>query len=85
MKGLFALKPEDEVKWLKLLSRNRKVPGSNLGPETGNPEVFVVLLSPARQMPGSYLESGHDQFLPNLLQFIIYLPFFHPTLYSLSY
>jgi hypothetical protein len=33
--------------WLKLLLRIRVVPGSNLCPETGYPEVFVVFLSPS--------------------------------------
>jgi hypothetical protein len=40
------------VEWLALLLCIRDVPGSNLGPETGYPEVFVVFLSPSRQMPG---------------------------------
>jgi hypothetical protein len=41
------------VEWLTLIGI-RKVPGSNLGPETGYPDwgFFVVFLSPSRQIPG---------------------------------
>jgi hypothetical protein len=34
-----------------LLLRFQEFPGSNLGPETGYPEVFVVFLSSSTQMP----------------------------------
>jgi hypothetical protein len=40
------------VEWLTYLLPIREVPGSNLGPETGYPEVFVVFLIPSRQIPG---------------------------------
>jgi hypothetical protein len=37
--------------------------------------VFMVFLSPSRQMLGQYLKLGHDRFLPHPFQFIVhYLP-----------
>jgi hypothetical protein len=41
------------VEWITLMLRIREVPGSNLGPETGYlHRLFVVFLSPSRQIPG---------------------------------
>jgi hypothetical protein len=40
-------------KWVTLLLRIREIPDSKLGPETGSlTEVFVVFLSPSRQIQG---------------------------------
>lgn len=33
---------------------------------------FVILLCPSRQIPGQYLEVGHDHFFPSPSQFIIH-------------
>jgi hypothetical protein len=45
--------PNVVVEWLTILLCIRKVPVSNLGPETGCIEVFfVVFLSPSRQVLG---------------------------------
>jgi hypothetical protein len=44
--------PNVVVEWLAFLLRIREIPGSNLGPETGCPDWFVVLLSTSSQMPG---------------------------------
>jgi hypothetical protein len=40
------------AEWLAFLLSIRDIPGSNLSPKTGSPEVFVVLLSPFRQILG---------------------------------
>jgi hypothetical protein len=41
------------IEWVTTLLLIREVPGSNLGPATGFPDrVFVLLLSPSRQIPG---------------------------------
>jgi hypothetical protein len=58
-------------KWLTLLLHKWEVPGSNLGPETNYNEIFMVFLSPSRQLPKYYVKLGHDHFLPHPLQFII--------------
>jgi len=34
--------------------------------------IFMVHLSPSRQMLGYYIKLGHDRFLPDPLQLIIY-------------
>jgi hypothetical protein len=46
------------VEWLTLLLRILRVLGSNLGTETGYPELrfFIVFLSPSRKIPGLYLK-----------------------------
>jgi hypothetical protein len=75
------LPPYVVVEWLTLL-QIREVPGSNFGLET---EVFVVFLSPSRQIPGWYPKLGHDRFLFHPLQFTIHLSSFHSTPYNLSY
>jgi hypothetical protein len=49
---------------LTLLLYIQEVPGSNLEPETGYPELFLVFPSHFRQMPGWHLKLGHDRFLP---------------------
>jgi hypothetical protein len=47
--------------WLAFLLCIRKVPGSNIGPETGYPDRFFVdFLRPSRQMPEKYLQQHHD-------------------------
>jgi hypothetical protein len=79
-----ALQPTNRTSWLTILLRFREVPGSNIGPETGHPEVCVILLSPYRQMPRKYLKLGHDRFLSHSFQFIIHLSF-HVTLFRLIY
>jgi hypothetical protein len=40
------------AEWLTLLLHIYEVQGSNLGPETRYPEVFMIFLSPYRQMSG---------------------------------
>jgi hypothetical protein len=47
------------VEWLTLKLRILEEPGSNLGPETGWMEIFVVRFSPSRQMLGYCLKLGH--------------------------
>jgi hypothetical protein len=39
------------IEWLTLLLHIREIPGSNLSPDTGYPEVFEVFFFPWRQMP----------------------------------
>jgi hypothetical protein len=51
-----SIKPNVVVEWLPLLLYIREFPGSNLGPETGYSEFFVVFLSPFRQVPEEYLK-----------------------------
>jgi len=36
--------------------------------------ISMVSLSPSRQMLGYYINLGHDRFLPDPLQLIIYYP-----------
>jgi hypothetical protein len=43
---------------------------------------FLVFLSPSQA--SSEIELGHGRFLPCHFHFIIYLPFFHSTIYCLS-
>jgi hypothetical protein len=45
-----SLLPKDVFEWLGLLLCIREVPCSNLGPETGNPEVFVIFLGLSKRM-----------------------------------
>jgi len=40
--------------------------------DTRNPELFVVAVSPVRQLTEQYLTSGHDRFLSLPCRFIIY-------------
>jgi hypothetical protein len=56
------------IELVTLLFRIRKVPQSNLGQESGDYEVFVVLLSPSRQMPGYYFKLSHDRLLSHSSQ-----------------
>jgi hypothetical protein len=67
--------PKVVSEWLTFLLSIHEVPSSNLNPETGNPG----------KCEDSGLQLGHERFLPNPLQFIIYLSAFHSTLHSLSY
>ena len=43
---------------------------------------FVVLLSPSKQIPGSYFVLRHDRFLPRTVEFIIRQLFYHSILYT---
>jgi hypothetical protein len=52
------------VSWSALILHIREVPGSNIGPKSGYPEVLVVFLSPSRLMLEKYFQLGHDIFLP---------------------
>jgi hypothetical protein len=54
------------VEGLVILRRIRQVLGSDLGPETGYPEIFTVLLSPFRQMPGSTSSSSSMALQPRV-------------------
>jgi hypothetical protein len=45
----------------------------------------IFFLSSSRQMPVRLLKFGHDRFLTHPFPFIIHIPTFHSTLYSLSY
>jgi hypothetical protein len=56
------------IEWVTLLFRIRKVPQSNLGQKSGDYEVFVVLPSPSRQIPGYYLKLSHDHLLSHSSQ-----------------
>jgi hypothetical protein len=49
---ILTITPNVMVEWLTFLLRIREVLGSNLGPETGYPERFVVFLYPSRRTPG---------------------------------
>jgi hypothetical protein len=51
--SLMRVTPSVVVEWLILFPRIRKVPGSNLSPETDYPDgrFFMVFLSSSRQMP----------------------------------
>jgi hypothetical protein len=40
-----------------------------MGEKYLNGRCFMVFLNPYRQMPGSYLETGYDLFLPHPFQF----------------
>jgi hypothetical protein len=70
-----------------LLLRIWEVPYSNLGPETGYPEVILRFF---RGFPhslkayASNLKLGHNRSLPNPLKFIIHISPFHSALYDLS-
>jgi hypothetical protein len=83
---LIALPPNVVVEWLALLLRIREVPRSNLGPETGYPNWGFSWFSsvPPGECRDRSLKLSHDRFLPNPFQFIIQLPHFHLTLFSLS-
>jgi hypothetical protein len=74
------------VELLTLLLRILEFPGSNLGLDTGYPDWGVSWFSPVP--PGNCrdntLKLVHNRFLRNLLQFIIHLSPFHPTLYRLK-
>jgi hypothetical protein len=75
-----------ETHKLTLLILIRYVLCSNLGPETRYPDWGFMFFS---VLTGKYRDStpklGHYRFLPNPFQFIIHLPPFHSTLYSLSH
>jgi hypothetical protein len=59
---LFALKVA--VERVALLLHILEGLDSNLGPETDYLEVFMVFLSPSKQMPIQDLKLGHARFLP---------------------
>jgi hypothetical protein len=67
------------------LPRIWKVPGSNLGLETGYPQVFRAFPHSLQTHAGIYLKLGHDSLLPHRFPFIIHPVTFHSTLHSLSY
>jgi hypothetical protein len=49
----FAFQENPSAKWLELLLRIREVPGTNLGPETGYTDSFlVVFVRPTMLMLG---------------------------------
>jgi hypothetical protein len=59
---------------INTLLRIQQVPRSNLGPETGYPDLrfIVVFFDPSRQMSGYYLKLGHDRFHPHPFRFIVH-------------
>jgi hypothetical protein len=59
------------AKTVMLLTYIQEVSGSGLSLDTYGPEVFMVLLSPSRQMPGFHHRLGYDCFLPHHFRFII--------------
>jgi hypothetical protein len=66
-----------------LLLHIREVTGTNIGPETGYPEVFVVSLQEnAGIVP---LNVGYERVLPPPSHFIIYLSLLHSELCSLNH
>jgi hypothetical protein len=72
--------------WTGLTLPLREVPGSNLVPLTGYPEIiFAVFLSPYRQFPCSTLKLRQDRLLENRFQFIMHASSFHSMLYIQSY
>lgn len=59
------------TEWLVLSLLIREALGSYIGPETGDLiDVFVIFISPSRQMLGQYLKSGHYRFLSYTFPFI---------------
>jgi hypothetical protein len=48
-------------------------------------ELFVVFVSPSRQILGQYLKLGCIYFLPHPVQFIIHKFSYHSVLYSLEF
>jgi hypothetical protein len=62
------------VEWVALLLNFHVILGSNLGTETETDilRMFMVFLTPFRQILGQYLKLGHNGFLPHPLPFIIH-------------
>jgi hypothetical protein len=66
------------VEWLALLLRIREVPGSNLSPVTGYPDLgFCGFPQSLQANAGIDLKLGHDHFLPHPFQFIVH---YHPLI-----
>jgi hypothetical protein len=82
--GFIWLRPNVVVRWLTLLRRIREVQGSNLGSETGYPEVMWFYSVSPGECRDSTLKSGHDRFLPNPFRFIVHLSPYRSTLHSLE-
>jgi hypothetical protein len=55
----------------QLLLHIREVPGLNLDPEAGR-AVFVVFLSPSRQITEYYFKQGIDCLVPHFFQFTVH-------------
>jgi hypothetical protein len=57
--------------WAGFMLYIRNVLSSNIGSESGSPEIFIVVLSRSNQMSEYYLTLGKDIFRPHAFQFII--------------
>jgi hypothetical protein len=57
--------PNTAVKWLTFVFHIWEVPGSNLEPKTGYPEVLWISSVPPDELRDFTLELNHDHFLPN--------------------
>jgi hypothetical protein len=56
---------------LELLLRILELPDSNLGPESGYPEIlFAASVNSSRQTQRQYVKSGHDRFLLHPFQLV---------------
>jgi hypothetical protein len=79
------IRPTVVVEWLTILRRIREVRGSNIGPETGCPAWRYPWFSsvPPPKYWDCTLKTGHNRFLLNTFQFIIYLSPLYSMLHSL--
>lgn len=59
--------PESHCRLVGILFRIQDVSGSNLYSRLDSLRIFVILLSPYRQISGRNLKLGHDRFLPHPL------------------
>jgi len=59
-----------EFEQLALLPK-RYVPDSKFDPDPGYPDIFVVFLSPSRQIAAQQLKTGHLHFSLHPLQFML--------------
>jgi hypothetical protein len=55
------------VNWLACLHTLVTIPSSITPPDTGNPEIYFVFHRTSTQIPGKYFKTGHNSFLPVLL------------------
>jgi hypothetical protein len=70
------------VELLTLLFRILEIPGSNIGSETGYPEVFRGLPQSLHENAGTVLKIRHQPFPSTSLHFTIHSSPFHSTLYT---
>jgi hypothetical protein len=69
---------------VRALFRTRDASGSNLDSrDWPSYQIFVVYVSPSRQVLRYYLTLGYGSFLPHLFQFLF--QYDHPTLCTFGY